>query len=360
MLFAGPAGDPDGIVDDASVYREARAALASKSLSFGDFLRDEKLVLRADLLRPWANWVTPEGGAHAPLRHLLLRRRAAGGPAGRRRQHRNRPGGLDHPAGGARRLRRGPLVPAAADVDAAGLAERPHRRRGARRRPQDRRVEPHLTRTPTRQLGDRVLQQRPLQRRAQPSRAAGLQPRHTAGMNEFVSVHVSDEQPGVGTLLLSRPPTNALTRQMYRELSRARRPTSAGATTSPPSSCSAATRSSRRATTCRNCARSNARGGGDGDAGLPDAVDAVAAIPKPTVAAITGYALGSGLTLALAADWRVSGDNVKVRARRRSWPAWCPPAVTRAAGPRGRGEQGQGPGVQRPVRRRQGGAGAWA
>ena len=37
----------------------------------------------------------------------------------------------------------------------------------------------------------------------------------------------------------------------------------------------------------------------------------MAAIPKPTVAAITGYALGAGLTLALAADWRVSGDNVK-------------------------------------------------
>ena len=34
-------------------------------------------------------------------------------------------------------------------------------------------------------------------------------------------------------------------------------------------------------------------------------------MPKPTVAAITGYALGGGLTLALAADWRVSGDNVK-------------------------------------------------
>ncbi len=41
------------------------------------------------------------------------------------------------------------------------------------------------------------------------------------------------------------------------------------------------------------------------------AVDAIAAIPKPTVAAITGYALGAGLGLALAADWRVSGDNVR-------------------------------------------------
>ncbi|MBV9721953.1 MAG: enoyl-CoA hydratase, partial [Mycobacterium sp.] len=42
-----------------------------------------------------------------------------------------------------------------------------------------------------------------------------------------------------------------------------------------------------------------------------EAVDGIAAIPKPTVAAITGYALGTGLGLALAADWRVSGDNVR-------------------------------------------------
>ena len=60
VLFAGPVDDPDGIVGDASVYREARAALADNSLSFGEFLRRESLVLRADLLRPWANWVTPK------------------------------------------------------------------------------------------------------------------------------------------------------------------------------------------------------------------------------------------------------------------------------------------------------------
>ncbi len=60
VLFAGPADDPDGIVADASIYGEARAALADQSLSFGDFLQSENLVLRADLLRPWANWVTPE------------------------------------------------------------------------------------------------------------------------------------------------------------------------------------------------------------------------------------------------------------------------------------------------------------
>ena len=60
VLFAGTADDPDGIVRDASVYREQRTALEDRSLSFGDFLRAEKLALRADLLRPWSNWVTPK------------------------------------------------------------------------------------------------------------------------------------------------------------------------------------------------------------------------------------------------------------------------------------------------------------
>jgi len=60
VLFAGPADDPDGIVSDASVYHQSRAALEDRSLSFADFLRSENLVLRADLLRPWSNWVTPK------------------------------------------------------------------------------------------------------------------------------------------------------------------------------------------------------------------------------------------------------------------------------------------------------------
>jgi 8-oxo-dGTP pyrophosphatase MutT (NUDIX family) len=60
VLFAGAADDPDVLVDDASVYRDQRTALEDRSLSFADFLRTEKLMLRADLLRPWANWVTPK------------------------------------------------------------------------------------------------------------------------------------------------------------------------------------------------------------------------------------------------------------------------------------------------------------
>ncbi len=131
-----------------------------------------------------------------------------------------------------------------------------------------------------------------------------------AALSEFVSVHLDSGHPGVGTLVLSRPPTNALTRQVYREIGQA-----------------AAEIGDRE-----DIAAVILFGGHEifsaGD-DMPelrtltapeaegwihvhrDAVDAVAAIPKPTVAAITGYALGAGLGLALAADWRVSGDNVR-------------------------------------------------
>lgn len=130
-------------------------------------------------------------------------------------------------------------------------------------------------------------------------------------MREFVGVHTSDEQPGIATVLLSRPPTNALTRQVYRELRAA----------------------ADELTGRDDIAAVIVFGGheifsaGDDIPALRTldpqenevaaevagrALAAVAAIPKPTVAAITGYALGSGLTLALAADWRISGDNVKV------------------------------------------------
>jgi enoyl-CoA hydratase/carnithine racemase len=45
---------------------------------------------------------------------------------------------------------------------------------------------------------------------------------------------------------------------------------------------------------------------------LQDALNAVARIGKPVVAAITGYALGGGLELALCADFRVAGESAKV------------------------------------------------
>ncbi|MEU6406964.1 enoyl-CoA hydratase-related protein [Streptomyces sp. NPDC046985] len=45
---------------------------------------------------------------------------------------------------------------------------------------------------------------------------------------------------------------------------------------------------------------------------LQDSFTAVARIPKPVVAAVTGYALGGGCELALCADFRIAADDAKL------------------------------------------------
>lgn len=130
---------------------------------------------------------------------------------------------------------------------------------------------------------------------------------------EFVTVHTGDHQPGVATVLIDREPTNALTRQAYRELAAAAAEVAARDDVfavilfGGHDIFSAGDDMAELLALDRGGAESAERVRRRG-------LDAVAAIGKPTVAAVTGYALGAGLSLALCADWRVCGDNAKLGA----------------------------------------------
>lgn len=60
VLLAGPTGET--VVDDTrgDDWEADRQALLDRSQSFGGFLDRRGLVLRSDLLRPWAHWITPK------------------------------------------------------------------------------------------------------------------------------------------------------------------------------------------------------------------------------------------------------------------------------------------------------------
>jgi enoyl-CoA hydratase/carnithine racemase len=130
-------------------------------------------------------------------------------------------------------------------------------------------------------------------------------------MGEFVQVEAGGDAPaGVATIRLSRPPMNALNTQLQDELAAAAAQVSADV--------------SVRAIVLYGGERVFAAGadvkefaGQDHAYMMRDAVrltnalDELARIPKPVIAAVTGYALGGGCELALTADFRVSADNAK-------------------------------------------------
>jgi enoyl-CoA hydratase/carnithine racemase len=127
-------------------------------------------------------------------------------------------------------------------------------------------------------------------------------------VGEFVRVETED---GVATIRLDRPKMNVLNAQMQGEIAEAARRVSAdddvravvvyggervfaaGADIKEMAELSYATMSVR-------------------SEGLQGFTKALAAVPKPVIAAITGYALGGGLEVALAADFRVAGEGARL------------------------------------------------
>ncbi|WP_232675894.1 enoyl-CoA hydratase/isomerase family protein [Nocardioides sp. R-C-SC26] len=124
-------------------------------------------------------------------------------------------------------------------------------------------------------------------------------------MGEFVRLEVAD---GVGTIRLDRPKMNAISIQVQDELRDA--------------AAEASARDDVRAVVLYGGERVFAAGNDVKEMAdlsyaemvkvshsITSAVSAVARIPKPVVAAITGYALGGGCELALAADVRIAAEN---------------------------------------------------
>jgi len=58
VLLAGPS--PTELVPDSAALVQDRHRLLDGSLSLSELLRRHGLALRADLLTPWARWITPE------------------------------------------------------------------------------------------------------------------------------------------------------------------------------------------------------------------------------------------------------------------------------------------------------------
>ncbi|WP_159943160.1 enoyl-CoA hydratase/isomerase family protein [Nocardiopsis sp. FR6] len=130
-------------------------------------------------------------------------------------------------------------------------------------------------------------------------------------MGEFVRVESDPDHPAVAVLRLDRPKVNALNAAVTAEIAEAAGRVSAdeavravvvyGGERVFVAGADIKEMADRTAAQMREYARD-----------LQNALSLVARIPKPVVAAVTGYALGGGLELALAADFRVAGAGARL------------------------------------------------
>ena len=127
-------------------------------------------------------------------------------------------------------------------------------------------------------------------------------------MGEFVRVEVAD---GIATIRLDRPKMNALNAQVQTEIAAA-----AAEVTADGAIRAVILYGGERVFAAGADIKEMAGLGypemAERSARLQAAFTAVADIPKPVVAAVTGYALGGGLELALCADFRVLGEGAQV------------------------------------------------
>jgi len=127
-------------------------------------------------------------------------------------------------------------------------------------------------------------------------------------VGEFVRL---DVEAGIGTMRLDRPPMNALHAAMQEEIRAAAAEASARADVhavvvyggEKVFAAGADVKEMRAMSYTDMAERSGA---------LQSAFSAVAAVGKPTVAAITGYALGGGCELALCCDFRVVAEDARL------------------------------------------------
>ncbi len=128
-------------------------------------------------------------------------------------------------------------------------------------------------------------------------------------MGELVRLEVEDH---IGTIRLDRPPMNALNRQIEQEIHAAADEASERDDVHAVIVYGGEKVFAAGADIKQMAEMTYADMAGKELRGLSTALSAVAAIPKPTVAALTGYALGGGFELALTCDRRIAAQDVKV------------------------------------------------
>jgi enoyl-CoA hydratase len=127
-------------------------------------------------------------------------------------------------------------------------------------------------------------------------------------MGEFVNLTVSD---GVGTIRLDRPKMNALNVQVQEEI-RAAALEATGSDEVRAVVIYGGERVFAAGADIKEMADMSYADMAKRSGPLQSSLSAVAEIPKPTVAAITGYALGGGCELALCADYRIAAEDAKL------------------------------------------------